>query len=127
MAKRDEVALVYILVHEVCHAVSTLKHGHAWLQRMEAARSRAAQLGQAVLADFLQKDIDKYEYNVTNRMADPVYGSITDILTDIPDATYDTVLLCLSDRFSKSPTELEQQYPYLRKDYDRARSELDEF
>ena len=48
------------LVHEICHAVTTLSHRKKWFQRMKKANVVADQLGNNQLATEIRVDADMF-------------------------------------------------------------------
>lgn len=49
-----------LMIHEICHAVTSGSHGEPWLRRMEKAVSHAQTLGRDQLAELLQKQVAEY-------------------------------------------------------------------
>ncbi len=50
--------LEHILIHEICHAVTTTAHGATWRRRVQKAAEQAERNGRVGLAHRIREDIE---------------------------------------------------------------------
>ena len=53
----DEMMLQLVLIHEICHAISSSGHDKKWKTRMSKAAERATRIGQKELSQMIKDDI----------------------------------------------------------------------
>ena len=106
----------WMLIHEICHAVTSGSHGESWKRRMRRAATRARELGNVVLAENLERNVAMYEDAPDIRARD-VYSMIDDLLMQLPDASYEMVVTLLGMDLAVRPEELERCYKRLPKEY----------
>ncbi len=111
----EELAL--LLIHEICHAVvPNGSHGKIWHRRMRTAISQAQRVRREQLATLLEAELQAYQHVPVTRAQD-VYDTVGDILTDLPQATFEKVLRRLARYYGLTPEELLQRYKRLRRVY----------
>jgi len=110
-----------ILIHEICHAVTTTAHGTIWRRRMEKAAGRADRAGRPGLARRIREDFAAYRSERPVR-AEDVYNQVRDALIGPDPPSFDSVLSWLSTHHGLLREELLGRYRCLRRVYDEARS-----
>ena len=110
------------LIHEICRAVvGNGSHRKFWQRRMRTAISQAQRVGREQLAALLEADLQASQHVRVTRAQD-VYDTVGDILTDVPHATFEEVLLRLAGYWGLTPEELLQRYKRLRTVYEERRN-----
>lgn len=54
-------SLYFLLIHEICHAVSTDRHGPRWKARMVLASERAKRKGNNQLSKMILNDLENLD------------------------------------------------------------------
>jgi hypothetical protein len=108
-----------IIIHEICHAVTTGDHGTRFCARLRQSAQRAIALGNQPLHAQLLEEADSYEQAPHWHISPS--RRIPEILCDNPEATWEQVLTYLADDCLKTVPELVERYPRLRAVYDRTR------
>src|SRR5262252_3484791 len=83
-----------IILHELCHAVTSGSHDRRFCTRLRRAAQRASDLGDEPLSTKLREEADAYEHTAL-ALGSP-YRRIPDIVRDNPSATFAQVLTYLA-------------------------------
>lgn len=115
----NQVELHWILIHEICHAVTIQGHYKTYRKRMRKAAEKAKKFNQPALADRIKNDIEriKISHEVTKKI---IHGKIYDFKVENPDLSYVYILEYVAADFSMYPNEVEENYPGCRKTFDKA-------
>lgn len=117
-AKDDK--LHFLLIHEICHAVTTQSHGKKWKSRMLKASAKAKELGHKEISKMLHENVEIY--NKSNKIkAFDVYQLIDEWTTENPDVPYDELIKGVAGYFGCYPEELEEDYKRCKTVYEKAR------
>jgi hypothetical protein len=116
---KDRAECRLLIIHEICHAVTSGGHGKRFCTRLRQAAQRASALGDMTLSAQLLEEADGYECGPAFD-ASP-YSCIPEILCDNPGATFDDVLTKLAYDYTETPPALVEWYPHLRSVYHRTR------
>jgi hypothetical protein len=108
-----------IIIHEICHAVTSGSHDKRFCTPLRHAAQRARDLGDRTLSAKLLEEADAYEHTAL-ALGSP-YRRIPEIVRDNPGATFAQVLTYLAYEYSETAPALGARYPRLRAVYDRAR------
>jgi hypothetical protein len=114
----DEDDLHLLLIHEICHAVTSNGHAKRWLKRLSKAAQRAKRLGRDRLEQLLHKEVDQYIHETFTIDANCVYGDIRDCVSEHPKANYEEVLAMVARRSGYYPVDLEKDFPRCRRVYE---------
>ncbi len=117
-AKDDK--LHFLLIHEICHAVTPGSHGRKWKSRMLKASEKAKEIGHKEISKMLYENVE--QYNKTPKMkAFGVYQLIEEWTSENPDVPYDELIKGVADYFGCYPEELEEGYKRCKTVYEKAR------
>jgi hypothetical protein len=114
----DEDDLHFLLIHEICHAVTVSGHTKRWLERLSKAAQRAKRTGRHRLEQMLHKEVDQYIHETFTIDANCVYGDIRDCVSEHPKANYEEVLAMVTRDSGFYPQDLEKHYVRCRRVYD---------
>lgn len=113
-----------IVVHEICHAVTTGYHGNSWLKRMEKAALRACKLEMHELAEAIRLEIREYRSKRRLCNADLFYHIVRDLaLLNVPAHTEEEILTAAGRTVGLSSDEVVANYPRARRVFDSAQRE----
>jgi len=110
-----------LLIHEICHAVSTGGHGKVWLARLEKAAQKAEKVGRSRLAELLREEITRYQ-NPTVGSGD-AYRSIVDWVWENPGLTLEQVKKWLARDYGLLVSEVCRVLPRTEKVFRKAKNE----
>ena len=110
--------LELVIIHEICHAVTSGGHDSQFCKRMRAAAKQATQLGNIVLAEKLEREAAMIEEQprFTSGMA---YQQTEDWIHDNPSGNFENIVNGLAYLYGMTPDEVLKQFPRLRDIYDR--------
>ena len=111
------------LIHEICHAVAGLGHGKRFWTRMRKAVQRAEELGEAELAGELRQQADACESDLVPNTAASVYRKADEVVSSVPEITFDALVEYLADEMGMTSTEVRQRYRRLQHVYETAQNE----
>lgn len=112
----DPHANIALLIHEITHAVTCAGHGAAFLRRMQAAADLAFTKGDHALAELLSEEVRETRTAVKASPA-LVYGTAENAVM-MNGASWEQVLLYLTQEYCMMRAELLKQCPRLRRVYD---------
>src|SRR5262249_46996395 len=92
VARDDADEFDAVMIHEICHAVTSGDHGKAWQHRMLQAADRAEKLGRPRLAKLLRDQIEKIRTIGFRITASDTYQQIHDAVFDQPNAKFRQVV-----------------------------------
>lgn len=107
------------VIHEVCHAVTTIAHKKMFLGRLGRAAQRADEVGRLALAALLQLEVSLYEEEPDLRAAD-VYEMVRAAAVEVTD--FDEALERIACQIGMTPANLRAKYTLLRRKWSEARS-----
>jgi len=113
-----------VLIHEICHAVTSGGHTRRFCERLRKAAQRAAALGDKTLRALLTQEADAYTELLTEPeewRANVIYRRLQHILTNVPSATYDEAMMILASEFVSPVPELLERYPHLPRVHEQYR------
>ena len=113
----SDIELLLILIHEICHAVTSNDHGRKWQNRLLKAAELAAKIGQKELSKILKDEIKMYQ-NTVRTYVEVVYNSIEDCLIDLPQSSYATIIKYVAKYYGFYPEEFERRFKRCRKVYE---------
>ena len=124
----DDDELKLILIHEICHALIP-NHKKRWRDRLRIAAAKAKSIVETALSNKIWNEILDYKKREqTQRIyyAEDIYARIEEMLTDCPDASFDSVISYLAQEFGhykeeflKMYTKCEQVYEDVKKNIRR--------
>jgi SprT-like family protein len=123
----DTDAFDRLLIHEICHAITSGFHGQPWQRRMTIAASRAEQLNRPVLADLLRQDTQGYIDGGSDGLGTrrDVYQKIEGYVRDSGGKiTFNQIRDMLCDYLGWLRREFNPAYPRARKVYDAAMNDV---
>jgi len=111
-----------LLIHEICHAVTSTSHGKKWLDRLMKAGDRARLIGREALADLLYDEVERYAKSDRRLkvIAELIYNTIEDLVFYNPSATYAEVIDTIAVQFGFYRGELLEKYTHCQEVYDGA-------
>lgn len=112
-----------LVIHEICHAITSDTHGKTWIKCMERAAKRAKTLGLSSLADMLSQEIQDSP-DVGEVKTEEMYRYIEYCVALCPDATYETILKAVSSEYGIAVDEIERRYRRSRAVYDKKAVDL---
>ena len=118
------------MIHEICHAVASVGHAKKWQNRMEMAAQMAETIGRTELAAEIRSDYTAY--------SDPdrcMPTSAIFVYTEVEDAVHEThgevpfeeIVDFVADANGVTSEKLLAKFKRLRKVYDNARREDEEY
>lgn len=111
-----------VLIHEICHAVTTCGHGTAFCRRLRQAAARAQALGDAALESALTQEADAYAAPGP-QAAQYVYTLAEDwVAVDGFTGTLDALVEALADETGSTAQEIRTRFPRLPAIYKRAKA-----
>jgi hypothetical protein len=117
----ENYSLPVLIIHEIAHAVTIDDHGDEWVQHMREAAVRAADLGDMQLARDLPKHIDWVTgpdaYDVPHEQ---VYAEIAAAASDQPEATFESVVGWVAQKYGQDLKTFLEAFPQARKYYDQS-------
>jgi hypothetical protein len=117
LREHSDGELYVLIIHEICHAVTTLYHGKKFKSRLLKAANKAQDMGNLTLAEKLRAEANLYAPGRDS--AYTVYCAIEDAVWDAPDASMDAVLRWVCD-YTATVQEMLEQYPKAEKVYKKA-------
>jgi len=121
---RDAVDRDAVVIHEICHAVTSGGHGKRWINRMKKAAMRAESLAKHSLSSRLLKEIEGQLFPnvIPSRVQElDVYGSVRDYVFENPDATLPEIKRVIAGRYGLLPSEVHKSFTRLRKVFQLAK------
>jgi hypothetical protein len=114
--------LVGTLVHEICHALNPrANHGGDWQHRMLIAASRAEQLGELALAEFLRSEVIQYRSDAEVVTARTIYTEIEQAVEESTvNPTFESIVRILARKYLMKRTEFLERFRGARQAYQRA-------
>ena len=119
--EQGEPELRKVLVHEICHALTTAKHGRLWFSKMKEKVDRAKRLGMDDLSCRIEQEVIDYRDAIPEVTASSVYSMAESVLWEMTDAPYELVRDLVSQEIRMDPKETETRYPRLKKVVERER------
>lgn len=107
-----------LLIHEICHAIAGKGHTQKRFQaRLHQVAGTARKLGRDTLAENIESEVLEYEETpqVTPKT---VYSEVSDVLVDLPKASFEQVVFHLAQRHAVTQDQLLVWCPKLRAVYD---------
>lgn len=116
-----------IMIHEIAHAVTKANHSSKWLKRMIAAAEKAHNLGNSELEKRLRDEVTAYQnpQRYQKLTVKVVYSTIEDDVSESPGITFRGAVEHVGNLIGSSYDEMIQQYPRLRKIYEKARRQVE--
>ena len=108
-----------LVIHEICHAVTTGDHLDRWVGRMKRAAARADHLGRPRLARHIREDAEASRG--PSVAADEVYEWIEAAVDYEPEAGWDDVEAGAARAFGVRPAELLGFFPRCRERFEEAK------
>ena len=115
--------LLFLLIHEICHAVTHEGHGNKWFARMTAAAKRARAIGMKALASRLLEEVKEYRSNSPVVTAGFVYERVVDVVRDCKEISFKGLVVGVGREFGFSRRAFLSKYRRLRSVYDKALAE----
>jgi hypothetical protein len=116
------------LIHEICHAVASIRHDKKWQRRMEKAAQKAESIGLKDLAVAIRKDYTAY--------ADPdrgmpveaasIYMQVEDTVWNHGKWSFEKVVEHVATKNGMIPERFKAKFKRLRTVYEQACRELEE-
>jgi hypothetical protein len=102
-------SLAYVLVHEICHAITTGEHKKLFFDRMRRNLEIAIRLGETEIAD----EINKFEFELPSEnisTPDYVYWAVRSMVSDAPRASFQRVVSDLASERGLNKEEFLKKY-----------------
>jgi hypothetical protein len=114
-----------VIIHEICHAVTTGRHGKKWQQRFKKASDRAAEIGKGELSAQILEEIMGYKKAIKLGVGSKldIYGLIEDWVLESPNISFDEIVNGVCQEIATVPKEFLSYFKRARPVYDRARKE----
>jgi hypothetical protein len=118
LSQEDE--LYYLLIHEICHAISSPYHGRRWQERMMKASEKASKIGRRELAKMLDEEV-KTHRQIPKNIDREAYDFIYDVVTASPYIKFNNLITRVAKEYGMYPREFRQRFKRCRKIFNQAK------
>ena len=115
-----EDELYCLLIHEICHAVSSPYHGRRWQDRMMKAGDKADKIGHKELAEMLDEEV-KRQRLIPKNIDREAYDLIYDIVTALPYIKFNRLLTRVAAEYGMYPREFKVRFKRSKKIFNQAK------
>lgn len=115
-----------LMIHEICHAVTSGSHGEPWLRRMEKAAAHAQALDRRQLAELLETQITEYR-EAGPSSVNEVYSELSDAVFDAPHVSYSDFRKHFAYQYAMSIAEFDEYFPRAIKVYLQAKHQREQY
>lgn len=116
----QEDELYYLLIHEICHAISSPYHGRRWQERMIKASDKAGKIGRRELAKMLDEEV-KTHRQIPKNIDREAYDLIYDVVTASPYIKFNNLIIRVAKEYGMYPREFRQRFKRCRKIFNQAK------
>ena len=116
----QEDELCYLLIHEICHAVSSPYHGRHWQERMIKARDKASKIGRGELAKMIDEEV-RAQRQIPKNIDREAYDLIYDVVTASPYIKFNNLIISVAKEYGMYPEEFRQRFKRCRKIFNQAK------
>ena len=110
----DDPEFIAILIHEICHAITTSTHNSKWLKRMKLAEERASALGDKTVFAQLEKQLQEIESAQNCETRKYLYERAQEIMMDCPNYSLSKLKRALANELRTRPQDLKASDRKLR-------------
>jgi hypothetical protein len=116
----QEDELCYLLIHEICHAVSSPYHGRRWQDRMTKASDKASKINRRELAKMIDEEV-KTQKQIPKNIDREAYDLIYDVVTASPYIKFNNLIISVAKEYGMYPREFRQRFKRCRKIFNQAK------
>jgi hypothetical protein len=109
-----------LLIHEICHAVSSPYHGGRWQKRMMKASDQASRIGRADLMRMLDGEV-KGQRLIPRNIDREAYDLIYDTVTAFPYIKFNSLIVRAANEYGIYPGEFRRRFKKCRKIFNQAK------
>lgn len=110
----NDVQRDHLIIHEICHAISTPEHGEEWIEKMLEAREVALSLNRLDLAQEILMEVEDYEADSEDEVEEQYEIRVRDLVFEEEFASFEEVLRILQDEFGGDAAS----FPKAKKTFD---------
>lgn len=121
----DSAYMRKLLIHEICHAVTSPAHGGPWQRRMMKAAECAESRGDRELSHLLQDEVAGYQTSTFGTPGD-VYDRIKRCKQELPESTWPDILNCIAQDTRLSQHEFLRIYRRAKAVFEETGRDLEE-
>jgi hypothetical protein len=113
-----------LLIHEICHAVTSGGHSTRFLNRLRKAERHAQSTGRIQLAEMIEwgaKDAEK----ISKLSAKMVYEAISNFVDNYPDSSFDECIITIAGSHGCDPLAIIRKFKRCKEIFDKVQREIE--